>query len=261
MKKKTAANSCYLLPVSYLKRKMPMLFTLIELLIVIAIIAILAGMLLPALNSARNKARDISCINNLKQLGMAMNLYLSDNNTYLPDETLTVIPAVEGANKTQGWAAGLIPYINSMVKIGTSSTSSHCVLPRVPQTFFCPRIPEDFCSYVNRNLTSHLGYGYNKKIVSVKLPQIKKTLSKTVLIGDVKGDGATWDSHMMITNFTRDKASHYLTKDYGLRIAHGRNANILFLSGNCAPTAYFDLTTRWDSGPSASSDKYFWFPE
>ena len=60
------------------------LFTLIELLIVIAIIAILAAMLLPALNKARQKARDTQCLNNLKQIAVYMNFYLDDNQGYAP---------------------------------------------------------------------------------------------------------------------------------------------------------------------------------
>jgi len=78
-------------------------FTLIELLVVIAIIAILAAILFPVFAQAREKARQASCLSNIKQIALGTMMYIQDNDEAFPRMTLQPTPAPRQSWATYTW--------------------------------------------------------------------------------------------------------------------------------------------------------------
>lgn len=118
-------------------------FTLIELLVVISIIAILASMLLPALNKARAKAHAINCINNEKQLGLGFQQYISDFDDYFPPYLSTDGKTTWGNRLLEAKYASLQSFIDPSLKAVSAS-------------------PQDYNGSWG---LSYTGYGYNYRFI------------------------------------------------------------------------------------------------
>lgn len=156
-------------------------FTLVELLIVIVIIAILAGMLLPALNKAREKAKAITCTNNLKQCGSAIHLYANDYEDYIPCSA----PIGSGSSRTFHLAT-IINYLKvSKTVVNTMQGPLICPSHVNSRTTDIPEMRLWYNPYSQNSI--YYSYGFNSFIfsnsVSIKRNRVAHP-SQTLLMAD-----------------------------------------------------------------------------
>jgi len=204
-------------------------FTLIELLVVITIIAILASLLLPSLSNARDRAKAIYCVNNLKQFGIAELSYMNAYNDYIPP----AYPAYSENDTTSGimviWITLLHPYLNGKNWDGGG--------PNTAQTLFCPSSEVQIYKYKTANgagsrISNYIynyrlgspyyayldSYNYGwKKINRCRVPSLVSAM--------VDGKGKTRD---LVMSYEVYQSGCYSVMDP----RHHKNSSILFLDGH-----------------------------
>lgn len=205
-------------------------FTLIELLVVIAIIGMLASMMLPALARAKEKSRAVQCANNLRQLGMALQMYGDDNDQRLPMAHGSVS---WNSLSPEPWTRPLLPYYGSTNILRCASMSQHH--RKSPYSYF---------------MGSLAAFVQAKDAASVVLSRVSLP-TQYILSGDTNWPFDTDDADP--DNYTQDTLFAYQADprlpDDENALVHTDRLNVLFADLHARPYRGFsvaDMTFSYD---------------
>ena len=194
-------------------------FTLVEILIVIAIVMILAAILLPVFKGARESAHTATCSSHLKQIGLAMNQYVQDSSGFYPKVTAT---------GNCGWASGIYPYLKSAEILECPSFEFGEFRPDCPATEVIPGAGIDGTGAYYENwdgsydLSGSMDFSAMSNGNRVSLVRVKNPSSR-ILVYDGNGFGSAFEQR----DYTEQQR---LTNQSFAR--HNNGLNALFYDGH-----------------------------